>query len=255
MDKKRLRELAKNPNHIPGIYNYCDRWCERCPFTDRCLSYAMERDDSESSEINVLDNVAFWQKIHESFQLTLEMVKEDAEKFGIDLDSLDDEEAINREKETDRIAEEHPLATESMEYASSAMSYLDSLKVHINKEAKLKLKENARESGMIEYTDAFEVISWYMSQIHVKLVRALRGKLTEDQEDPDEFPGDSEGSAKVALIGIDRSMGAWGVLMKKLSADRDTIANFLIQLEQLKRKTEQEFPGARKFRRPGFDDL
>ncbi len=30
-------------NFIPGIYNYCDRWCERCPFTDRCMNYAMEK--------------------------------------------------------------------------------------------------------------------------------------------------------------------------------------------------------------------
>ena len=27
---------------IPGVYNYCDRWCERCPFASRCRSYAME---------------------------------------------------------------------------------------------------------------------------------------------------------------------------------------------------------------------
>ena len=27
---------------IPSIHNYCDRWCERCPFTSRCRAYAME---------------------------------------------------------------------------------------------------------------------------------------------------------------------------------------------------------------------
>ena len=25
---------------IVGIFNYCDRWCERCPFTSRCRLFA-----------------------------------------------------------------------------------------------------------------------------------------------------------------------------------------------------------------------
>lgn len=28
---------------ISYIHNYCDRWCERCAFIDRCMSYALER--------------------------------------------------------------------------------------------------------------------------------------------------------------------------------------------------------------------
>ncbi len=27
---------------IPGIHNYCDRWCERCPFSSRCRAFAIE---------------------------------------------------------------------------------------------------------------------------------------------------------------------------------------------------------------------
>lgn len=37
MRTKDLIDLADNPNFIAGIYNYCVRWCERCPFTARCL--------------------------------------------------------------------------------------------------------------------------------------------------------------------------------------------------------------------------
>jgi predicted protein tyrosine phosphatase len=37
MDRHGLLKLASDPKFIPGIYNYCDRWCERCPFTSRCL--------------------------------------------------------------------------------------------------------------------------------------------------------------------------------------------------------------------------
>ena len=35
----RLVTRAKDPRLIPGIYNYCDSRCPRCPFTQRCLTY------------------------------------------------------------------------------------------------------------------------------------------------------------------------------------------------------------------------
>jgi hypothetical protein len=28
-----LLSLAESGKYIPGIYNYCDRWCERCTMT------------------------------------------------------------------------------------------------------------------------------------------------------------------------------------------------------------------------------
>ena len=29
-------------NYIDFISSYCDRWCERCPFTERCSAYAVQ---------------------------------------------------------------------------------------------------------------------------------------------------------------------------------------------------------------------
>src|ERR1035437_2834205 len=42
MNADDVKRLAKNPDLISGIYNYCDRWCERCRFTHRCMNYAMQ---------------------------------------------------------------------------------------------------------------------------------------------------------------------------------------------------------------------
>ena len=44
MTKQRIKQLANNPQFIPGIFNYCDRWCERCPFTARCLNFALSEE-------------------------------------------------------------------------------------------------------------------------------------------------------------------------------------------------------------------
>lgn len=40
----------------------------------------------------------------------------------------------------------------------------------------------------------------------------IGGAEVEDDEEIGEFPRDSDGSAKVALVGVDRSIGAWGEL-------------------------------------------
>jgi hypothetical protein len=43
MNSDDLLDMAGNSRFISVIYNYCDRWCERCAFTGRCLTYASGR--------------------------------------------------------------------------------------------------------------------------------------------------------------------------------------------------------------------
>ena len=50
---------------IAGIYNYCDRWCERCTFTSRCAVY--EDETGLSPEELDMSNKAFWDRIGENF--------------------------------------------------------------------------------------------------------------------------------------------------------------------------------------------
>ena len=83
MKPDELRELAANSHFIPGIYNYCDRWCERCAFSHRCLNYAMERaEDDGDPAARDLTNQKFWSKLHQQFQDTIEMVRADAKARG-----------------------------------------------------------------------------------------------------------------------------------------------------------------------------
>ena len=70
----------------------------------------------------------------------------------------------------------------------------------------------------------------------------------------DEFPKDSDGSAKVALIGIDRSIAAWGMMLSLFPEKEDETFKNLVLLEKLRKMTEKEFPDARSFHRAGFDD-
>lgn len=42
-DKRRSGEPDEE-GFTTGISNFCDRWCERCPDTRRCRSFAMGKD-------------------------------------------------------------------------------------------------------------------------------------------------------------------------------------------------------------------
>ncbi len=35
IDLRSLLHENNDDNYIEGVYNYCNRWCERCPFTGR----------------------------------------------------------------------------------------------------------------------------------------------------------------------------------------------------------------------------
>ena len=261
MDKEKLKKLGSDPKYISGIYNYCDRWCERCPFTNRCLNYEISEEQFKDPESRDLNNELFWQKLSETFQATLELVNDMMQEQGIDIDS-DDIEAIKKEEENIReIVNNHPLVVSAKEYTDMVTGWFDSAEdlflekeIDLNKKVTLDLPNENPDKEAAAILDAVDVITWYLHFIQVKLMRALHGELEDRFELPDDFPKDSDGSAKVALIAIDRSIAAWGNLLKYFPDQEDELLNILVRLEQLRRNAEKVFPNARAFIRPGFDE-
>ena len=68
MREHNLKQLAGDPNLISGIYNYCDRWCERCAFALRCLLSATGQADDP--ELRDLSNEEFGQTLRNIFRDT-----------------------------------------------------------------------------------------------------------------------------------------------------------------------------------------
>src|SRR5438270_11804866 len=95
MTKDELTELAENPDLISGIYNYCDRWCERCPFTARCLVYATEKaDDDANPEVHDISDAKFWSRLESIFEEAHEMILEWAEEAAVDMEAVEAEAAL-----------------------------------------------------------------------------------------------------------------------------------------------------------------
>ena len=80
-------------------------------------------------------------------------------------------------------------------------------------------------------------------------------ELDEDEAYIAAVENDADGSAKIALIGIDRSSSAWRILQSSLPEKAESTVQMLLELERFRRATEQNFPNAREFIRPGFDEV
>jgi hypothetical protein len=260
VDKEHLKKLAENPNFISGIYNYCDRWCDRCPFTSRCMNFALSEEQFNDDEARDINNEAFWQKLSEMFQLTLEMIKETAKEEGIDLESLNLQAATSELSETRDTAVNHECCCTAKAYGKMVKNWFDSAKDLFEKKAddlnlksRLELPDSNPDEEITDIKDSVNIIRWYQHFIYVKVRRAISGFLRDGSQNQDGIDSDSNGSAKVALTSMDRSIDAWGRMRGHFPDRKDDILDILVRLDRLRRKTETVFPDARGFVRPGLD--
>jgi hypothetical protein len=265
MDKEKIKKLAQDSRFIKGIYNYCDRWCERCSQTSRCMNYAIGEEELPDQKMRDINNNVFWNKMSKIMQTTIKMINEIAVSEGIDLDKIIDSSDYEKEENyLEEVSENHEICRMAMEYIKITDEWIDGVKdifVEDNRKDIYHELPSAREYGFEGETldDVLEIIQWYKPQIYVKLKRAVRGSIEEKGNDFDErnqHASDSDGSAKVALIGIDRSIAAWGLINRMFFKfhNHDT-GKIIVHLGLLKKKVEIGFPDARSFIRPGFDSV
>lgn len=251
-----MKKPDRDEQFISGIHNYCDRWCERCAFTARCQSYAMEREQDERSGPAEGLNDAFWKRLETSLQNSKDMITRLAQEQGISPDSLEAAQIGHEEDARQEAAESHPLAQAAMRYSEMVEEWFTSSETALRDReeeflAQARLGIASVNEEVASITDVVEILRWYQDQIYVKLVRSLESDPAYEAESRQ--PKDSDGSAKVALIAMDRSIAAW-LRMKDFFPDQiDSVLNQLVHLDRLRQSVEKQFPNARSFIRPGFD--
>jgi len=177
MDKEYIKRLAEDPKFIPGIYNYCDRWCERCPLNSRCLNFVLSEEQFEDPQARDIKNDTFWQKLHEVFQVTLEMVKETAKEQGIDLDSLDLHAAVEENKKINDIAKNHGCAHAAKTYAEMVKNWFDSSKDLFEEKAddlSLKARLELPDSDLDSISKQAWLIAIRMTQCDIRNTNEIR---------------------------------------------------------------------------------
>jgi len=237
--------LYSDENRIEGIYNFCDRWCERCDFTARCEVFAREAaynlEDSDDPMGDALQVVA------ESFAEAKQMLLEHAEELGIDLDeAMNDPEVDATIKRVREATESEPAVELAKQYTLETRHFLE------NPE---EWAGDPEEDPKI--ADAFEVIQYYLFSVAVKVHSSYHAALDDDGfPDPEELNDTqsyANGTAKITLIIIERSISSWNYLRNE--SNSRLLDPVIDRLETIKRMLETKFPNAREFIRPGFDEI
>ena len=242
----RIASGARRPvrgNYIDFISSYCDRWCERCAFTDRCSAYAVH-------VATAMCDGDFSAGLELAVGTPPPMSEEDRMRRDVFLEELENlapthEEAAAWEREIEEQEErldELPMTTTAETTWLLAQGWLAD---HC---------ETLEQDAAPDLADALQIASWDCFFIPVKLHRALHGRDSfqrGESADEDPVQNDWNGTAKVALISIVRSIKAWDTLA---DATRDPDARQIADaLHRLRREVEQGFPDAWSFVRPGFD--
>ena len=228
---------AMNTDRIDFISAYCDRWCERCRFTSRCSSFAVEVATAMCGDFT------------EGLELALgapcpaerdETRRHPASDFD-DVEPPDEEVRGRRGPEVDADAQvdETSLMSEAHAVTAVAWRWLNS-----------RAEQMSTNDTVLQ--EALSVAAHDAAFITAKLARAFHGRHQPALDGGDGVQTDSNGSAKVALISLERSETAWRIIAQ--SAGEDAPAAVADALRDMKARVERSFPDAWAFVRPGFDE-
>ena len=150
----------------------------------------------------------------------------------------------DRQEEARRIRIDRvPLMSMAWNYSRLSHEWLTARDAHVRLPTDPLLRE------------ALDIVAWDSSFIVVKVGRALDGldRYNHGEErDEDPVQSDWNGSAKVAIISIERSEAAWRLVA---DASGDPEAASLADLARMMRHAVyQQFPRVMAFVRPGFDE-
>jgi hypothetical protein len=222
---------------IVGIFNYCDSWCTACAFTSRCGLFADRAEFEAAFDPTlkpVVDAPPLPQDVPPEPPAWMQELLEEANKIALEADTSD--EPIPPPPKM-------PPGHETL--CEHARAYFDWVYAW--------LRTHDAFAEVRDPEDPRAVVSWFYSMIYVKVRRALRG-LAEDDPGERDWPADHDGSAKVALLAVERSHAAWLQIIEHGIATWNEAEPFIRQLLWLRDEIERVFPDARAFVRPGFDE-
>jgi len=234
MSQPIFNQVCLDSTLIKGIYNTCDQWCMYCPATARCLAYRCSP-EIRSGKQDVYKSLA--DRLYEG----ITFVKQMSEAEGTATPELDDMLANDLRKQKAIPPVDDPLERAGARYARLSGAYLLSRDDY-------PFDMRWRPSG----PTPFEVFAWFHTLIAAKIYRALFCSAAAVRGDESKR-ADALVSAKVALIGIDRSLSA----LTAMAADEDDARLELLgsQLRRVRRELEGRFPEARAFVREALDGV
>jgi hypothetical protein len=115
------------------------------------------------------------------------------------------------------------------------------------------INSEAGDIRALELNTAIQTITRLESQISAKITRAYVGIVEYNPTVEGPIQNDHNGSAKVALIGIEKSFPAWEIVQKHFPDLADECWSALVLLDKIRKRILTDFPHVTLFVRPGFD--
>jgi len=241
---------------IPGIYRYCDRWCEMCAHTTKCEAFAADKKlqtiehDVEKSE--------FWKTLELNIAKAEKTISDIAKSKNI---SLTDFDAPKEKKNFDLFqkgAKSNQILKAGREYEDLVDDWFDFAleeyglsMVETDKGAMPKLDPIL--PGNDNLNKMFELVLRFQLQVYLKLSRMFYSKGREGNEQEEGVEGDKpDAVAKTTLELLMRSLSAWLVILEKFRDD-SLILDIMILILRLKNNIIAEFPEAENLKRIGLD--
>ncbi|MFH1826769.1 MAG: hypothetical protein ABH823_05750 [bacterium] len=183
---------------------------------------------------------------------TMELIAKAAEEEGIDLSNLPEEDCERLD------ISGHSLYLRANYYMRLVHKFLEKLRRKINAvyRSEVFLLSNNKWDEQEQIDDFREIITWYHTFVPSKIYRALCSKMeaTDSNEDLQQLDlDDANGSAKVAYIGLTKSLEALYGVHKWAPELQDETLTLLAEVEKLLKGINAEFPDHHNFKRPGFD--
>lgn len=234
---------------IKGIYNYCNRWCERCQFTENCAnnnpgdSFNLVKNGSGNNgedSGNAVEN--------ENFDAILDLFEFIMNETGIEMEVIPLEVNDTSGKLPDmKKMMKHPLYMQAVTCYDMMMDWQNNNRIVFDE---IYLEEIQKKMPVDEkFKGAMEVIRWNRTVLLSKTYRAL----SDESDSSKVIMTDANGSLKVVLIAIDDLFDAWCKLLSILPEAENNILDILQHLTILKDQIRVKYPLAEKFKRPGFD--
>jgi hypothetical protein len=226
---------------IDSVSNYCNRWCERCPFTDRCslIAFSLAEEIAPLGEA-IVPLPASFPAMSGRFSGFLERLDRQLKTFGSSLAAV----GYGAERELPRPSGLHPSALEKLARQLSMMLLqLD--------EAAWMPDAHRNPDFSRDDVQALVELRWYQMMIGPKYRRTVR-EVSARNEHTDH---DAAFTARLTHLVIVRAICGITVLLE--AHGRAAYGDLRQSLEgnlRLLAGLRAQYPLAYSYRRPGFDD-
>lgn len=176
------------------LFNFCDRWCERCRLSGICRVYQKEKEREKrfiKQGIDPKSTKAMFLSVSESFEEVKRLLEKDMERLKITISKEDDKKFEAEEERKDRLVRNDHLTQISKKLSYSLVKLVEDIHYYFFEEEIPK-----------EIKELLEILTYYIHFFSVKIHRAVYSEIEEKEMEYEDTTYDSKNSAFLSYVAI-----------------------------------------------------